>query len=72
MASQLQAHLLQVVIGGGAGAWSRYVTDPVVGGYLRERIYAGGRTRDWRDTLVAATGRPLDPSAFVGELAGRA
>jgi peptidyl-dipeptidase A len=72
MASQLQAHLLQVVIGGGSGAWSRYVTDPAVGGYLRERVYAGGRTRDWRDTLVAATGRPLDASAFVGELAGRA
>jgi peptidyl-dipeptidase A len=72
MASQLQAHLLQSVIGGGDEKWHRYVSDPAVGGYLRERIYAGGRTRDWRDTLIAATGRPLDASAFVSELASHA
>lgn len=72
MASQLQAHLLGKVLGGGAGAWSRYVSDPAVGAYLRERVYAGGRTRDWRDTLIGATGSTLDPAAFVDELAGRA
>ena len=72
MASQLQAHLLDHVIGGGSAAWPRVVSDPAVGAYLRERIYRGGRTRDWRDTLIAATGRPLDPGAFVSELAGRA
>ncbi|MFI5370424.1 MAG: M2 family metallopeptidase [Candidatus Eisenbacteria bacterium] len=71
MASQLQAHLLGDVLGGGAGAWPRYVSDPAVGAYLRERVYAGGRTRDWRDTLIGATGSALDPGAFVDELAGR-
>ena len=43
-----------------------------MGTWLRDRVYAGGRTRDWRDTMIHATGGPLDPAPFVDELAGRA
>jgi peptidyl-dipeptidase A len=70
MASQLEAHILGEVLGGGADAAARYVHSPEVGAFLRERLYRGGRTRDWRDTLVHATGRPLDADAFVAGLAG--
>jgi peptidyl-dipeptidase A len=68
-ASQLQAHLLDDVLGGGADVWRRYVTSREVGRWLRERLYAGGAIRDWRETIEHATGRPLDPEPFVRELA---
>jgi peptidyl-dipeptidase A len=69
MASQLQAHLLDEVLGGGDDAWSRYVVSPQVGEYLRERLYRSGARLDWRGTIEQATGRPLDPAPFVAELA---
>jgi peptidyl-dipeptidase A len=69
MASQLQSSLLER-LGGGEGAWRRFVADPAVGEYLRERLYGPGRLRDWRGTLVHATGRPLDAAGFVAELTG--
>lgn len=71
MASQLQSHLLNELLGGGASAWSRYVTSPEVGAYLKSRLYHGGKRLNWRETLIRATGRPLDAAAFVNELAGR-
>jgi peptidyl-dipeptidase A len=67
-ASQLQAHILEHVIGGGADAWRRYVASPEVGRYLRERLYAPGATLDWQGAIERATGRPLDPGPFVLEL----
>jgi peptidyl-dipeptidase A len=69
MASQLQAHLLDDVLGGGDDVWQRYVTSPEVGRHLRERLYATGASLDWRRTIEQATGRPLDPGPFVAELA---
>jgi peptidyl-dipeptidase A len=69
MASQLQAHLLDEVLGGGDDVWQRYVTSPEVGRHLRERLYATGASLDWRRTIEQATGRPLDPGPFVAELA---
>ena len=72
MASQLQAHLLNDVLGGGAGAWDRLVTSPQVGAFLVDRLYRTGKSMDWRATLERAVGRGLSPDAFVDELAGRA
>lgn len=70
MASQLQAHIQQKVLGGGPDVWRRYVTSPEVGAFLREKLYRPGRTHDWQETLRRATGQPLDPSAFIAELSG--
>ena len=70
-ASQLEAHLLREVLGGGDGAWERFVASPEVGAFLATRVYAPGRTRDWRATLAHATGRALDAATFVDELDGR-
>ena len=69
MASQLQAHMLDDVLGGGEDVWQRYVASPEVGRHLRERLYATGAGLDWRRTIEQATGRPLDPEPFVAELA---
>ena len=69
MASQLQAHLLDEVVGAGSDRWERYVQDPAVGEFLRARLYRQGKSVDWRRAIQGATGRPLGPTAFVGELA---
>jgi peptidyl-dipeptidase A len=69
MASQLQRHLVREVLGGGEGARERYVADPAVGEWLRGRLYAPGRERDWRGALAHATGSALDPVAYVEGLA---
>ena len=70
MASQLQSHLHQRVLGGGAQLEERYVTSPEVGAFLRERLYRSGKTFDWRETLANATGQTLHAAAFVDELVG--
>jgi len=69
MASQLQAALMREVGGKGEESWKRYVTSPLVGASLRERLYASGARYDWRETLKRATGEPLRVSAFVADLA---
>jgi len=71
LASQLQDHILTHVVGGGAERWTRFVTEPAVGAFLRERFYAPGRSLIWRDLVAHATGRPLESRPFVDDLAGR-
>ncbi len=71
LASQLQAHLLDDVLGGGERVWERYVASPEVGAFLRDKFYRPGRSLAWRDLVEHATGKPLDADAFVDELAGR-
>ena len=69
MASQLQAHLLEDVLGGGEDVWARYVASQQVGEHLRGTLFSSGARLDWRGTIARATGRPLDPAPFVAELA---
>jgi peptidyl-dipeptidase A len=71
LASQLQDHILREVLGGGPDRWTRFVADPAVGAFLRERFYAPGKRWVWRDLVTHATGRPLESGPFVGDLAGR-
>jgi peptidyl-dipeptidase A len=71
MASQLQSHLRDRVLGGGKDREERYVTSRDVGAFLKERLYRSGRSFDWRQTLQRATGQTLGSQAFVDELAGR-
>jgi peptidyl-dipeptidase A len=70
MASQLQRHILERVLGGG-DAWPRYVSSGAVGAYLIRDLYRTGKSKDWRGTLKQATGSPLDTSAFIAELTAR-
>ena len=71
LASQLQDHLLQRVLGGGPEAWERYVRSPEVGAFLRREFYAPGKRFNWRELTRRATGRTLESRPFVDELAGR-
>ena len=71
LASQLQDHVLNRVLGGGADRWQRFVGDPAVGEFLKTRFYAPGRSRNWRELVTHATGKPLGSRAFLDELAGR-
>jgi len=68
LASQLQRTLLRQAAGGGADAWDRYVSRPETGALLSQRLYAPGKSRDWRDLIRHATGAPLAADAFVAEL----
>lgn len=70
LASQLQDHLLEHVLGGGPQAWDRYVRSPEVAGFLIPNYYRPGRTYDWRELTRRATGRPLGAAAFVKDLVG--
>jgi len=72
LASQLQDHLLSRVLGGGRGAWERYVRAPEVGAFLTREFYAPGKRWNWRELTRRATGRTLESRAFVDELRGRA
>jgi peptidyl-dipeptidase A len=67
MASQLQGHILDRVLGGN-DPWPRYVTNRAVGEYLVRDLYRSGKSMDWRGTLKQATGSSLDTSAFIAEL----
>ncbi len=40
-------------------------------GWLRANVHAHGARLGFQELLVAATGKPLDPSDFTGHLAGR-
>ena len=71
LASQLQDHLLQKVLGGGADVWERYVRSPQVAEFLNREYYAPGRRYNWRELTTRATGRTLESGPFVAELAGR-
>jgi peptidyl-dipeptidase A len=71
LASQLQDAILETVLGGGADRWERFVSDPAVGAFLREKYYAPGRRWEWRELVAHATGRPLGTHPFVDDLAGR-
>jgi peptidyl-dipeptidase A len=70
VASQLQETILERVLGGGAGRWERFVSDPAVGAFLREEFYAPGRRWTWRELVARATGRELETKPFVDDLSG--
>jgi peptidyl-dipeptidase A len=68
MASQLQRHLLERVIGDAAG-WERYVTSPAIGEFLIRELYRPAKSIDWRAAVRRATSRDLEAAAFASELA---
>lgn len=72
LASQLQDHVLEKVLGGGAGKWDGFCGDPRVGEWFKNEYYAHGRRFNWRVLVTRATGRPLESRPFVDELAGKA
>lgn len=72
LASQLQDHVLEKVLGGGANKWDGFCGDKRVGEWFAREYYSHGRRYNWRVLVTRATGRPLESRPFVDELAGRA
>lgn len=72
LASQLQDHVLEKVLGGGAHKWDGFCGDKRVGEWFAREYYSHGRRYNWRVLVTRATGRPLESRPFVDELAGRA
>lgn len=56
----------------GANDWTRawYVKDPSVGRFMRERVFAPGRSLSWNDLTRHATGESLNARAFAEEFSG--
>ncbi len=68
IASQLRAAIERNVLGGRADAGQRLVSDPVVGSYLRERVFQPGALRHWQEALAYATGERLQLYHFVQQV----
>jgi peptidyl-dipeptidase A len=46
-----------------------YYNNPAVGQFMKDRVFALGRTVDWAELTVQATGEPLNAKAFAAEFA---
>jgi peptidyl-dipeptidase A len=44
-----------------------FIDDPRVGQFLREKVFAPGKSMDWRQLTRHATGEDLSPKAFAAE-----
>jgi peptidyl-dipeptidase A len=47
-----------------------YTKDPAVGKFMRERVFAPGRSLPWYELTKHATGEPLGAEAFAAEFGG--
>jgi len=70
VASQLRHYIEAHVLNGSEDVGRRFVTDPVVGDFLTERIFRPGGLRHWQDALEFATGERLRPLYFVEQVRG--
>jgi peptidyl-dipeptidase A len=61
-AAQLRDHLEKRVVGG------PFYKHEMSGRYLQEAFFGPGARENWRDTVLRATGDPLDPKYFVETL----
>jgi peptidyl-dipeptidase A len=48
-----------------------YVNNPGVGRFMRERVFAPGRSQSWNELTRHATGEPLGAQAFAEEFGSR-
>jgi peptidyl-dipeptidase A len=68
IASQLQDEIQATVLAGQPEPGRRFVTEPVVGRYLVDRVFRPGAQRHWQEALVYATGERLQPRYFVRDV----
>jgi peptidyl-dipeptidase A len=69
-ACQLHAAVARDVLGANDVATAIYPGDPQVGRFLRERVFAPGRTTTWNELTRRATGELLSAKAFAAEFRG--
>ena len=44
-----------------------YIGDPKIGTYMRDKVFAPGRSLTWKELTVFATGSELTPAAFAAD-----
>ncbi len=70
-AAQMHHTIAREVLGGVSPAEAVYVGHPTVGRYMRERVFAPGRTLDWQQLSRYATGADLNAKAFAEDIRGQ-
>jgi peptidyl-dipeptidase A len=48
-----------------------YVGNKAVGDFMRQRVFAPGKTLSWNELTEKATGAPLNPRAFAADFKGK-
>ncbi len=70
-ASQVHHALVREVLGGGDPLRAIYVGNPAAGAFLKQKVFAPGRSLNWNQLTRHATGEELNPKAFAADLGGR-
>jgi peptidyl-dipeptidase A len=70
-ASQLHHAIARDVYKGAPPDTVVYVDNPEVGRFMRERVFAPGRTKSWNELTRFATGAELSPEAFAQDFRGK-
>jgi peptidyl-dipeptidase A len=68
-ACQVHKEIVEEVLGAENVADAYYTKNPAVGKYMRERVFAPGRSLPWNELTRHATGEPLKAQAFAAEFA---
>ena len=66
-ASQVHHAIAREVLGGADPATAIYVGNPAVGRFMKEKVFAPGRTLPWNELTRHATGERLNPKAFAAD-----
>jgi peptidyl-dipeptidase A len=67
-AAQLHRAIVRDVLKRSDPATAVYAGNKAVGEYMKQRVFAPGRTLDWNRLTRFATGEDLNPKAFAAEL----
>ncbi len=70
-ASQLHHAIAREVYKGADPNSVIYAGNKAVGAFMKEKVFAPGRTRSWNDLTRFATGRPLEAKAFAADFKSR-
>jgi peptidyl-dipeptidase A len=69
-ASQVHATVAKEVYAGADPRAVVYVGNPKVGEFMKQKVFAPGKTLDWRGLTKFATGSELSPKAFAADFGG--
>src|SRR4051812_8596734 len=70
-ASQVHATIAKDLYAGADPQTVVYVGNPKVGEFMKAKVFAPGKTLDWRGLTKFATGAELSPKAFAADFGGK-
>ncbi len=71
LASQLAYILKKDILRKGENQNSGFTNDPVIGAFLKEKIFKPGNTITWKDMIKQATGEPLTAAYYAQQFFGK-